>query len=77
MNMVHVTPELHSHLRVALENPFLFERTERFAMSKVLASAETGTDVAEVYLDTARDALIRHKDWRSLPHFAVQIEKAA
>jgi hypothetical protein len=77
MNMVHVTPELHNHLRVALENPFLFERTERFAMNKVLAGAESGTDVAQVFLDTAQDALIRHEDWRSLPHFVAQIEKAA
>ncbi|OGT83692.1 MAG: hypothetical protein A3H91_06330 [Gammaproteobacteria bacterium RIFCSPLOWO2_02_FULL_61_13] len=77
MNMVHVTPELQNHLRAALENPFLFERTERFAMHKVLASAETGTDVAQVFLDTAQDALVRHNDWRSLPHFIAQIEKAA
>jgi len=77
MNMVHVTPELQNHLRVALENPFLYERTERFAMSKVLAGAETGTDVAQVFVDTAQDALLRHNDWRNLPHFVAQVEKAA
>jgi hypothetical protein len=59
MNMVRVTPELHNHIRAAMENPFRFERTERFAMQKVLAGAERLGEVEQVFLDTAQDALYR------------------
>lgn len=68
MNMVCVTPELRDHIRVAMENPFRFERTERFAMQKVLACAETRTQVEQVFLDTAQDALLRQHGWRQDSH---------
>ncbi len=71
MNMVRVTPELHNHIRAAMENPFRFERTERFAMQRVLAGAEAQTDVEQVFLDTAEDALFRQKGWdRPITHKA-------
>ena len=60
MNMVRVTPELQNDIRAAMENPFRFERTERFAMQKVLAGAEQRAEVEQVFLDTAQDALNRH-----------------
>lgn len=67
MRMVRVTPELHNHIRAAMENPFRFERTERFAMQKVLASADTRTEVDQIFLDTAQDALFRQKGWMGPP----------
>lgn len=61
MSMVRVTPEIHNSIRTALQNPFQFERTERFAMQQVLC----GPEVEQVFLDEAREALVRH---RSLVH---------
>jgi hypothetical protein len=55
MSLVTVTPELRNQFRAALEHPFRFERTERFAMQQVLAD----TEVDEVFVATARDALAR------------------
>ena len=76
MNMVRITPELHNHIRAAMENPFRFERTERFAMQRVLAGAETRTEVEQVFLDTAQDALFRQEGWGRPPQIR-QTEKAA
>jgi hypothetical protein len=57
MSMVRVTPEIHNSIRTALKNPFQFERTERFAMQQVLCAPE----VEQVFLDEAREALLRHR----------------
>lgn len=59
MSMVRITPEFQNNIRTAMENPFRFERTERFAMQKVLAGAERVGEVEQVFLDTALDALCR------------------
>lgn len=56
MSMVRVSPEIHNCIRAALENPFRFERTERFAMHQVLG----GNEVEQVFLDEAQEALARH-----------------
>lgn len=55
MGMVRVTPEVHDCIRNAMENPYRFERTERFAMQQVL----DGVEVEKVFLDTAQDAMLR------------------
>lgn len=55
MSLVRVTPEVHDCIRNAMENPFRFERTERFAMQQVLE----GVEVEKVFLDTAQEAMLR------------------
>lgn len=57
MSMVRVTPEIHKSISMALQNPYHFERTERFAMQQVLC----GPEVEQVFLDEAREALLRHR----------------
>lgn len=57
MSLVNVTPEFHNCIRNAMQHPFRFERTERFAMQQVLDSEE----VEKVFLDTARAALARQR----------------
>jgi hypothetical protein len=76
MNKVRVTPELQRDLRFAMQNPFRFERTERFAMREVLAAADDQSEVERVFLDTACDALQRQQEWQcSAP--AADVERAA
>lgn len=57
MSLVNVTPELQNCIRNAMQNPYRFERTERFAMRQVLDRAE----IEKVFVETARAALARQR----------------
>lgn len=60
MSLVRVNSELRHRVHEAMQEPFRFERHERFAMRQLLQSG-AGSDLAEqVFVDTARHALGRH-----------------
>ena len=60
MPMVPVNPGLRQLVCKALEMPFRFERTDRFAMSQLLRCRGADNLVDEVFVATARNALRRH-----------------
>jgi hypothetical protein len=76
MKKIRVTPEFQGALRAAMENPFRFERTERFAMREVLAAAAGQGAVEDVFVETARAALDRQPVCRTATR-AAAIHRAA